>query len=129
MEMLYIYIEFINELEKENHNQNKPKYKYKTYFADLKAGDLVVVETKFGYAVGKVVEYTDKPKKSKAFVVSKIDIEDFLSNKQKLEDIKATEAEIHKRVAEIQDNIMIREFSKIDGTLNKLVDKLEGLKS
>ena len=126
--MLKAKVVFPNRLDK-NEYGNK-QYDYFTNINNLEEGDLVVVETQYGFSVAKFVTYTDKFKtNAKSHIVQKVDLSKFLLEKERLEKIKDIEAKIKERAEQANKRKFYEQLAQHDDGLKALLDSLDALKN
>jgi hypothetical protein len=115
----YVAVKFLDGYGKEYH--------FLTVLNDLKKGDLVVVDTRNGYSLAKVVKYITLPKvgiEINKYVVSVVNVKEHEQQVAVVERAEEIKAQMEKRTKELLDNKIFEELSKIDPTMNKLLFEL-----
>ncbi len=124
--MLKANVAFPNRFDKDMYGEKH--YTYFTKIDDLVEGDLVVVETQFGYSVAKFVRYTDKFKtNAKAHIVQKANIEEFIEEKERLEKIRDLEEQISHRAEQANKRKIYDQLAENDDELKELLNTLDSL--
>lgn len=99
------------------------QYDYLTLEDDLKEGDLVVVETRYGYKVASFVKYAEVSDKATSFIITSVDVdsvENYKKKKQEKEDILKA---IEKREKELLEEKRLRELANDDEVIKELVEQ------
>ena len=121
-------VRFINDLEKQRRTERA--YHYLTMISDLNEGDLVVVETQYGYAVAEFVEYIEPTsKKAKSYIIQKVDTSHIDSKKEQQRKIESLKAKIDEKAKEALQRKKLNELAKEDAELKTLLDTLDSLET
>lgn len=103
-------------------------YDYFTNIKDLEEGDLVVVETQYGFSVAKFIRYTDKFKvKATKHIVQKVNLEEFLAEKERLKKIRDLEEQISHKAEQANKREIYNQLAENDDELKTLLDTLDSL--
>lgn len=127
MKPKYIAIRFKHRYDREEWGNKH--YHYKTSIDDLKAGDLVVVESQNGYSVASVVRYITHSNQAHKFVIQKVDLvahEEFLEKEMKLSFIRA---EVEERAEEIEERRKLEALAAEDEKMKRLIAEMDELLS
>lgn len=128
MTTLKASVRFINDYEKQRRTEKE--YHYLTMISDLKEDDLVVVETKHGYAVAEFIEYIEKCNvNSSAYIVQKIDLSEITTEKSRQKKISNLKNEIDARAKAALQRKKLNELAKDDAELKVLLDTLDSLEA
>ena len=105
------------------------EYDYLAFIDDLQLGDLVVVETRYGYKVAKIADIKEFLGYAKSFVIDKIDLAQFNETKKRL----AREAELRRAIEsqlEEEKRLQIyREAAQSNANIADLLKELEALRN
>lgn len=125
--MLNACVVFPNRLDQGCYGEKR--YNYLTHIGNLKEGDLVVVETQYGYAVAKFVKYMKKPKDivPTAHIVQKVDLEAFEAEKARYERIKEIEVLIEHRLEQANKRKLFEQLAEQDEVMKDLLEELDKL--
>lgn len=124
--MLKAKVTFPSRFDKDMYGEKH--YDYFTNVEGLEEDDLVVVETQYGFSVAKFVRYTDKFKvKATKHIVQKVNLEEFLAEKERLEKIKDIEAQIQARAEQANKRKFYEQLANNDQELKGLLDTLDSL--
>ena len=99
-------------------------YDYKVLDDSIDVGDLVVVETRYGYKVAEVAEVLSSSKHAKSYVVQKIDLIDFNAAKVRAKRQAEIEAELKRRLEKENELEEYRRLVKLDKSTAALVEEL-----
>lgn len=114
--------------QNDDHIDGSKEYDYLTFLDDLKIGDLVVVETRYGYKVAKISDLKEFSEYARSFVIDKIDLDQFNKTKQRL----AREAEIRRSIeAQLEEEKRLqiyREAAQSNKNIADLLAELEALR-
>lgn len=108
---------------------------YFNCYEHISLGDMVVVDTKYGFRTGKIVEILDEiPSSIKEMggkilkeVVCRIDFEAFNERKAKRERAEALKAKMDVRVKELQEIAVFEMLSEKDDDLKALLQEYKTL--
>lgn len=126
MKTLKASVRFINDLEKQRRTEKV--YHYLTMIIDLKEGDLVVVETQYGYAVAEFVEYLDVTrKKANSYIIQKVDTSLINTQKEQQRKIESLKHKIDEKAKEALQRKKLNELAQDDAELKTLLDTLDSL--
>lgn len=130
MTTLKAKVKFINSLDKEGRNLGNKSYHYNVLIPDIETGDLVVVQTQFGYSVAEFIQYIDESEvKAEKFIVQKLELDSFEKYQEKLKTIKKLEKKIEKKAREALQRKKLNELAESDAELKVLLDTLDSLKA
>lgn len=109
---------------------NPKQYTFKCYDA-VKIGDLVVVDTQFGYNVATVTE-TEPVTKSFPVgelkeVVNVVDMEPFLERKARAEKLKDLKKKMDKKVKDLQSLAIYEMLAEKDPELKEMLEEFKTL--
>ena len=114
--------------QNDDHIYGSKEYDYLTFRDDLQLGDLVVVETRYGYKVAKISDIKEFSEYAKSFVIDKIDLAQFNETKKRL----AREAEIRRSIeAQLEEEKRLqiyREAAQSNKNIADLLAELEALR-
>ena len=114
--------------QNDDHIYGSKEYDYLTFLDDLQLGDLVVVETRYGYKVAKISDIKEYSEYAKSFVIDKIDLAQFNETKKRL----AREAEIRRSIeAQLEEEQRLqiyREAAQSNANIADLLKELESLR-
>lgn len=114
--------------QNDDHIYASKEYDYLTFLDDLQLGDLVVVETRYGYKVAKISDIKEFSEYAKSFVIDKIDLAKFIETKQRL----AREAELRRAIeAQLEEEKRLqiyREAAQSNKNISDLLKELEALR-
>jgi len=128
MKTMRASVRFINDLEKQRRTERA--YHYLTMISDLNEGDLVVVETQYGYAVAEFVEYIGQTgKKARSYIIQKIDTSHIDNQKEQQRKIESLKAKIDEKAKEALQRKKLNELAKEDAELKTLLDTLDSLET
>ncbi|GEL67218.1 hypothetical protein [Marinilactibacillus psychrotolerans] len=128
MKELKAKVVFHNDFEKRN--RGNKQYDYLTIDESLQEGDLVVVETQYGYAVAEFVKYTDSIKiNAKSYIVQKLDVERVTELKVRKSKIEELKLRIDSKAKEALQRKKLDELAKDDAELKTLLDTLDSLEA
>ena len=99
-------------------------YDYKVLDSSIDIGDLVVVETRYGYKVAEVAEVLSSSRHAKSYVVQKIDLMDFEAAKVRAARQAEIEAELKRRLEKENELEEYRRLAKLDKETAALVEEL-----
>lgn len=105
---------------------SEKKYDYLSPI-EVSEGDLVVVETQYGYAVATVSDVGIKSTKAKSFVVMKVDTSLVDSIKEKIARKAQIEKELEKRVKSQAKLEIYRRVAENDEVAKALLEELSSL--
>lgn len=103
-------------------------YHYYTIDESIEVGDLVVVETRFGYKIAKVSEIDVISSKASSYVVQKIDTSAFEAEKKRIEKLAEIEKQMEERYAKAAKLDKYKEAAKSDSELAELLDQYHSLR-
>ncbi|RGD73842.1 hypothetical protein [Anaerofustis stercorihominis] len=98
-------------------------YDFKCYDENVDIDDLVLVDTQYGVAVGKVVNFRLDGSNAKKEVICKCDTTDFNFRKNKREELKTLKEKMDMKVKNLQELAVYEMLSKEDKELSDLLDK------
>lgn len=127
MKQRIVAVRFKHAYDKEEWGSKE--FHYFTSLRDLVAGDLVVVETQFGYTVAQVVRYATNSKHAFRYVIQKVELEaheEFLEKETKLEFIRA---EIEERAEAIRERKELEALAAEDSEMKRLIKEMDELLS
>ena len=128
MKTLKASVRFINDLEKQRRTEKV--YHYLTMITDLNEGDLVVVETQYGYAVAEFVEYLDViRKKANSYIIQKVDTSLINTQKEQQRKIESLKHKIDEKAKEALQRKKLNELAQDDAELKMLLDTLDSLET
>lgn len=128
MKTLKASVRFINDLEKQRRTEKV--YHYLTMITDLNEGDLVVVETQYGYAVAEFVEYLDViRKKANSYIIQKVDTSLINAQKEQQRKIESLKHKIDEKAKEALQRKKLNELAQDDAELKMLLDTLDSLET
>lgn len=115
------------------------KYLFACYEKDVAVGDIVVVDTRYGFQLvtvtkvlndtpEQVVRFTKEMKKNLKEVVCKVNTEEFTARKEKAEKRAELKAEMDKRVKELQASAIYEMLAEKDDSLKQLLQQYKDLK-
>ena len=110
-------------------NWSCKKYDYLTIDPTLEVGDQVVIDTRYGIQVGKVVSFNPATVKSLKFVIQKVDfalVKDHIQAEVKKAELKAA---ITKKANEVRKHQEIAFLMKQSPELQALVNELQALEA
>lgn len=126
MKVLKASVKFINEYEKQRRSEKE--YHYLSLIEDLQEGDLVVVETRYGYSVAEFISYiNDFAVNSSSYIVQKINLDQILIEKDRQSKITQLKQEIDEKAKEALQRKKLNELAKDDKELKVLLDTLDSL--
>ena len=99
-------------------------YDYKVLDSSIDVGDLVVVETRYGYKVAEVAEVLSSSRHAKSYVVQKIDLMEFNAAKVREKRQAEIEAELKRRSEEAKEIEEFKRLAKLDQSTAALVEEL-----
>lgn len=128
-------------------NNTDKEYLFACYEKDVAVGDIVVVDTRYGFQLvtvtkvlndtpEQVVRFTKEMKKNLKEVVCKVNTEEFTARKKKAEklaELKAEKraelkAEMDKRVKELQASAIYEMLAEKDDSLKQMLQQYKDLK-
>lgn len=127
MKQRIVAVKFKHAYDKEEWGNKN--FHYYTSINGLEAGDLVVVETQYGYSVAQVVRYVSSSRHVFRYVIQKVDLEaheKFLEKETKLEFIRA---EIEDRAEAIRERKELEALAAEDKEMKNLIDEMDKLLS
>lgn len=128
MKALKASVKFINDFEKKRRTDKE--YHYLSLIADLQEGDLVVVETRHGYAVAEFIEYIDDfSVNSSSYIIQKVELDQVSHEKERQRNIKRLKSEIDEKAKAALQRKKLDELAAEDSELKILLDKLDGLEN
>ena len=114
--------------QNDDHIYGSKEYDYLTFRDDLQLGDLVVVETRYGYKVAKISDLKEFSEYAKSFVIDKVDLTQFNETKRCL----VREAEIRRSIeAQLEEEKRLqlyREAAQSNAIIADLLKELEALR-
>lgn len=122
----YVSVQF-QEDKYDKNNFNSRHYDYLSLDDAIEVGDLVVVETKFGYKVAKVSKIKKFSNLATAYIVQKIDISAVEKEKEKIERREEIEKELKERLELSSKYAMYQELAKLDKVAADLLKELAEL--
>lgn len=99
-------------------------YDYKVLDNSIDVGDLVVVETRYGYKVAEIAEVLSSSRHAKSYVVQKIDLMEFNAAKARAARQAEIEAELKRRLEKEKELEEYRRLAKLDKATADLVNEL-----
>lgn len=128
MKTLKAKVVFVNDYEKQR--KTEKEYHYLTLIEDLKEEDLVVVETRHGYAVAEFAGYIDDlAVNSSAYIVQKVDVTGLNAEKDRQNKIARLKQEIDQKAKEALQRKKLNELAEEDADLKVLLDTLDSLEA
>lgn len=103
-------------------------YHYYTIDESIEVGDMVVVETKFGYKLAEVSDIDVISSKAKSYVVQKIDTSAFEAEKKRIEKLAEIEKQMEERYAKAAKLDKYKEAAKSDEKLAELLDQYHSMR-
>lgn len=115
------------------------EYLFACYEKDVAVGDIVVVDTRYGFQLvtvtkvlndtpEQVVRFTKEMKKNLKEVVCKVNTEEFTARKKKAEKRAELKAEMDKRVKELQASAIYEMLAEKDDSLKQMLQQYKDLK-
>ena len=115
------------------------EYLFACYEKDVAVGDIVVVDTLYGFQLvtvtkvlndtpEQVVHFTKEMKKNLKEVVCKVNTEEFTARKKKAEKRAELKAEMDKRVKELQASAIYEMLAEKDDSLKQMLQQYKDLK-
>ena len=115
------------------------EYLFACYEKDVAVGDIVVVDTRYGFQLvtvtkvlndtpEQVVRFTKEMKKNLKEVVCKVNTEEFTARKEKAEKRAELKAEMDKRVKELQASAIYEMLAEKDDSLKQMLQQYKDLK-
>lgn len=115
------------------------EYLFACYEKDVAVGDIVVVDTRYGFQLvtvtkvlngtpEQVVRFTKEMKKNLKEVVCKVNTEEFTARKKKAEKRAEIKAEMDKRVKELQASAIYEMLAEKDDSLKQMLQQYKDLK-
>ena len=111
-------------------NENPLNYSFKAT-DNIKKGDLVVVDTRYGFRIGEIVydhvegkEFIDKATK---WIVQKIDVEQWKENKHKEERRQELLEKMEERKNILLTEQLLKKLSEQDSVMKELYDEFNSL--
>ena len=115
------------------------EYMFACYEDNVEAGDIVVVDTRYGFqlvTVTKVLNntpelvtrFSKEMKKNLKEVVCKVNTEEFTARKEKAEKRAELKAEMDKRVKELQASAIYEMLAEKDDSLKQMLQQYKDLK-
>ena len=115
------------------------EYLFACYEKDVAVGDIVVVDTRYGFQLvtvtkvlndtpEQVVRFTKEMKKNLKEVVCKVNTEGFTARKEKAEKRAELKAEMDKRVKELQASAIYEMLAEKDDYLKQMLQQYKDLK-
>ena len=115
------------------------EYLFACYEKDVAVGDIVVVDTRYGFQLvtvtkvlndtpEQVVRFTKEMKKNLKEVVCKVNMEEFTARKKKAEKRAELKAEMDKRVKELQASAIYEMLAEKDDSLKQMLQQYKDLK-
>lgn len=101
-------------------------------YEDVKAGDIVVVETQFGMQLVTVVGFTSKipaniPKNNMKEVVAVVNTAAFIARKEKAQRINELKLKMKKRVQQLQEDAIYEMMAEKDNELSAMLKEYKDL--
>lgn len=122
--MLTAQVQFQHEYDKERFSGKY--YDFLSFMTDLKAGDLVVVETQYGYSIAKFVGYTAAPKVNPSkYIITSVDLTKFKEQKKQAEKVKELESKIESRMKLVNRRKVYEQLAEHDETMKALLAELD----
>ena len=114
------------------------EYLFACYEKDVAVGDIVVVDTRYGFQLvtvtkvlndtpEQVVRFTKEMKKNLKEVVCKVNTEEFTARKEKAEKRAELKAEMDKRVKELQASAIYEMLAEKDDSLKQMLQQYKDL--
>lgn len=111
-----------------NNRIESPKlYDYYTDMEYLVKGDLVVVDTQYGYNCASVEGYIEQSDKAGKWIVARVDLTAHQERRAKSERMKALEKELERRMKEEERLRIYRETAKSSPEMQALLEEYERL--
>ena len=115
------------------------EYLFACYEKDVAVGDIVVVDTRYGFQLvtvtkvlndtpEQVVRFTKEMKKNLKEVVCKVHTDAFNARKEKAEKRAEIKAEMDKRVKELQASAIYEMLAEKDDSLKQMLQQYKDLK-
>ena len=115
------------------------EYLFACYEKDVAVGDIVVVDTRYGFQLvtvtkvlndtpEQVARFTKEMKKNLKEVVCKVNTEEFTARKEKAEKRAELKAEMDKRVKELQASAIYEMLAEKDDSLKQMLQQYKDLK-
>ena len=115
------------------------EYLFACYEKDVAVGDIVVVDTRYGFQLvtvtkvlndtpEQVVRFTKEMKQNLKEVVCKVNPEEFTARKKKAEKRAELKAEMDKRVKELQASAIYEMLAEKDDSLKQMLQQYKDLK-
>lgn len=104
-------------------------YDYKALSDDLQSGDLVVVETQYGYTVARVVKQILNSNIANKYVVQKINTAQLEKHKARETQIEFLRADIRNRADAIREQQEMELLAAEDAELKKMLAEMDHLLS
>lgn len=115
------------------------EYLFACYEKDVAVGDIVVVDTRYGFQLvtvtkvlndtsEQVVRFTKEMKKNLKEVVCKVNTEEFTARKEKAEKRAEIKAEMDKRVKELQASAIYEMLAEKDDSLKQMLQQYKDMK-
>lgn len=106
---------------------NYQDYDFITDIKDLKPGDFVVTDSTNGYNVAEVKAIKDLTKKSKRWVVCKIDIESHKEKMAKQEQLKIIREKLEQKRKQIEETEVYVMLAQKDPEMAKLLEEYNNI--
>ena len=115
------------------------EYLFACYEKDVAVGDIVVVDTRYGFQLvtvtkvlnntpEQVTRFSKEMKKNLKEVVCKVNTEEFTARKEKAEKRAEIKAEMDKRVKELQASAIYEMLAEKDDSLKQMLQQYKDLK-
>ena len=115
------------------------EYLFACYEKDVAVGDIVVVDTRYGFQLvtvtkvlndtpEQVTRFSKEMKKNLKEVVCKVHTEEFTARKEKAEKRAEIKAEMDKRVKELQASAIYEMLAEKDDSLKQMLQQYKDLK-
>ncbi len=126
MKINRIKVRFVENLTSFNESKH---YSFLTYMEDLQEGDLLVVQTRYGLALARFVEYTEGSDcvKAEKFAMASVDLSGFEALNEKHQKIKSLKAEIDEEAKRTVEQFKLKELAKNSPKLQAMLDTLDAL--
>lgn len=131
-EYLYVRVQF-KKCKDSDYEGFAYLFKYDMKRPAIRENDLVICETRYGIALGKVkdinLECPDKKFKEAALksIITVVDLSDYYRQKEREEKISALKEEMRKRIEEVKEIEMARMMSEKDDSLKALLEEYDSL--
>ncbi|MBC2367805.1 hypothetical protein HBP99_04115 [Listeria booriae] len=127
MKTLNAKVKFVNDFDK--NSKGEKHYDYLTYMDGLEEGDLVVVQTKYGFSVAEFVRYVVETGRGKCHIVAKIDMTGYYEITEKEDKIKRLKQQIDERAKKVLQRKKLDELAVDDQELKTMLDTFDSLEA